>query len=49
MMDYIALSLAMARDGSSGGVIRTAIIDAQGVERHMLPGNELPVFYGNLF
>jgi 20S proteasome subunit beta 1 len=42
-----ALALAMARDGSSGGVIRTAIIDAQGVERQVLLGNELPVFYGN--
>merc|ERR1712130_697117 len=42
-----ALALAMARDGSSGGVIRTAIIDQNGVERFMLPGNELPRFYEN--
>jgi 20S proteasome subunit beta 1 len=40
-----ALSLAMARDGSSGGIIRTAIIDENGVERFMLPGNELPRFF----
>eukprot|EP00211_Chloroparvula_japonica_P014325 CAMPEP_0119133266 /NCGR_PEP_ID=MMETSP1310-20130426/13283_1 /TAXON_ID=464262 /ORGANISM="Genus nov. species nov., Strain RCC2339" /LENGTH=227 /DNA_ID=CAMNT_0007123953 /DNA_START=260 /DNA_END=940 /DNA_ORIENTATION=+ len=40
-----ALSLAMARDGSSGGVIRTAVITKDGVEREMLPGNELPTFF----
>lgn len=43
---YKALSLAMSRDGSSGGVIRTVIIDEAGVERFMVPGNELPRFYG---
>lgn len=32
----------MARDGSSGGVIRLAIIDEQGVERIFVPGNALP-------
>ena len=37
-----ALSLAMSRDGSSGGVIRTAIITKDGVDREMLPGNLLP-------
>jgi 20S proteasome subunit beta 1 len=37
-----ALSLAMARDGSSGGVVRLAIIDKDGVERKMVPGNLLP-------
>jgi len=40
-----ALSLAMARDGSSGGVVRTVTIDARGVERRMVPGDKLPVFY----
>ncbi len=40
-----ALSLAMARDGSSGGVIRTVVITAEGVERRMLPGDKLPRFY----
>eukprot|EP00698_Gefionella_okellyi_P018478 TRINITY_DN553_c0_g1_i1.p1 TRINITY_DN553_c0_g1~~TRINITY_DN553_c0_g1_i1.p1 ORF type:complete len:213 (+),score=46.56 TRINITY_DN553_c0_g1_i1:47-685(+) len=38
-----ALSLAMSRDGSSGGVIRYAIITKDGVERHMIPGNKLPM------
>mmetsp|Transcript_17766 Transcript_17766/g.56132 ORF Transcript_17766/g.56132 Transcript_17766/m.56132 type:complete len:242 (+) Transcript_17766:62-787(+) len=33
---------AMARDGSSGGVIRLAIIDAAGAERKFIPGNKLP-------
>lgn len=42
----IALALAMTRDGSSGGVIRLVIIDKDGVERKMLPGNNLPKFYG---
>jgi 20S proteasome subunit beta 1 len=37
-----ALSHAMARDGSSGGLIRTVKIDAAGAERKMVPGNKLP-------
>ena len=37
-----ALSLAMARDGSSGGVIRTVAITADGVDRDFTPGNDLP-------
>lgn len=40
-----ALSLAMARDGSSGGVIRTCIIDKDGVTREMICGDELPRHY----
>lgn len=32
----------MARDGSSGGVIRMAIIDKNGVERMFIPGDQLP-------
>lgn len=38
----LALSHAMARDGSSGGVIRMAVITGDGVERIFIPGNELP-------
>lgn len=34
-----AISLAIARDGSSGGVIRTVIITEDGVKREFL-GNE---------
>jgi 20S proteasome subunit beta 1 len=40
-----SLALAMARDGSSGGVIRIVVIDKNGVERSMMPGNRLPRFY----
>lgn len=34
-----AISLAIARDGSSGGVIRTVTITQEGVQREFL-GNE---------
>ncbi|XP_064900293.1 proteasome subunit beta type-6 [Columba livia] len=37
-----ALALAMARDGSSGGVIRLATITPQGVDRTVLAGPQLP-------
>lgn len=39
------LALAMARDGSSGGVIRLACISETGVERMVFKGNEVPRFY----
>ncbi|KAF8504217.1 20S proteasome subunit [Gautieria morchelliformis] len=39
------LSLAMSRDGSSGGVIRMAVITEDKVERLFVPGNELPRFW----
>ena len=42
MLCPAALCHAMARDGSSGGVIRTVAIDGSGVERKMVPGNKLP-------
>ncbi|CCU99789.1 unnamed protein product [Malassezia sympodialis ATCC 42132] len=38
-----ALSLAMRRDGSSGGTIRLAVITEDRVERHFVPGDKLPV------
>jgi 20S proteasome subunit beta 1 len=37
-----ALAHAMARDGSSGGVIRTVTIDKDGVTRDFVPGDKLP-------
>jgi len=40
-----ALALAMARDGSSGGVIRLAVITEKGVERLFVSGNQLPVHW----
>jgi CRISPR/Cas system CSM-associated protein Csm3 (group 7 of RAMP superfamily) len=42
ILQYTALALAMSRDGSSGGVIRLAVITKDGVERLFVPGNELP-------
>ncbi|CAE6485582.1 unnamed protein product [Rhizoctonia solani] len=39
------LALAMSRDGSSGGTIRMCVITEDGVERHFIPGNELPRFW----
>ena len=44
----VALSLAMARDGSSGGVIRMCVITESGVERLFVPGNQLPKFWQGL-
>eukprot|EP00164_Ancoracysta_twista_P000200 GFYU01000291.1.p1 GENE.GFYU01000291.1~~GFYU01000291.1.p1 ORF type:complete len:253 (+),score=52.16 GFYU01000291.1:22-759(+) len=43
-VDFVrkSVSLAMSRDGSSGGVIRTAVIDKDGVHREMISGPELP-------
>lgn len=40
-----AISLAISRDGHSGGVCRMAIIDKNGVERKTILGNQLPKFY----
>ncbi|XP_051519833.1 proteasome subunit beta type-9-like [Myxocyprinus asiaticus] len=38
------LSLAMSRDGSSGGVAYLVTIDSEGVEEKCILGNELPTF-----
>lgn len=35
----------MSRDGSSGGVIRMAVITESGVERILIPGDKLPTFW----
>lgn len=40
-----AVALAMNRDGSSGGVIRLACIDKEGVEREVVHGEALPEVY----
>lgn len=40
-----ALTLALTRDGSSGGVVRVAVITKDGVERQTFLHNELPQFY----
>merc|ERR1712002_1236220 len=39
------LTLALTRDGSSGGVVRVAVITKEGVERRVFLHNELPEFY----
>merc|ERR1719453_2413959 len=36
------VSHAMARDGSSGGMVRTLVVNADGFEEGVLPGNKLP-------
>lgn len=40
-----AITLAINRDGSSGGVVRLAIISEKGVERRVILGDKLPEFY----
>lgn len=39
--------MAIARDGSSGGCIRYAVITAKGVERNVLLNTEIPRFLEN--
>ncbi|GAB2276114.1 proteasome chaperone 1, partial [Dionaea muscipula] len=43
-----AVSLAIARDGASGGVIRTVIINEDGVTRNFYPGDKLPLWHEEL-
>ncbi|CAI9259211.1 unnamed protein product [Lactuca saligna] len=40
-----AVSLAIARDGASGGVVRTVIINSEGVTRNFYPGDKLPLWH----
>ncbi|KAI8391539.1 proteasome subunit beta type-6 [Radiomyces spectabilis] len=46
-IDFVknSLALAMSRDGSSGGVIRMAVITKEGVERLFVPGDQLPTHW----
>jgi 20S proteasome subunit beta 1 len=37
-----SIAHAMSRDGSSGGMIRTLVVSADGLEEGVLPGNKLP-------
>ncbi|KAF7147001.1 hypothetical protein RHSIM_Rhsim03G0268700 [Rhododendron simsii] len=43
-----AVSLAIARDGASGGVVRTIIINSEGVTRNFYPGDSLPLWHEEL-
>ena len=38
----------MARDGSSGGVVRLAIIEESGITREMIPDPALPKFWDEM-
>ncbi|CAD6253405.1 unnamed protein product [Miscanthus lutarioriparius] len=42
------VSLAMARDGASGGVIHTVTINADCVKRNFYPGDKLPLWHDEL-
>ncbi|XP_068229041.1 proteasome subunit beta type-6 [Palaemon carinicauda] len=46
-VDFVknTLTLALTRDGSSGGVVRVAVITKDGVDRRVFLHNELPTFY----
>lgn len=46
-LEFVAnsVSLAINRDGSSGGIIRLAAITKDGTERFVLTGNQMPHFY----
>ncbi|KAE8678667.1 Proteasome subunit beta type-6 [Hibiscus syriacus] len=43
-----AVSLAIARDGASGGVVRTVIINSEGVTRNFYPGDKLQLWHDEL-
>jgi 20S proteasome subunit beta 1 len=43
-----ALSLAMARDASSGGVIRTVTLDKAGAHARYIGGSEVPTWFEDL-
>ncbi|KAL8522203.1 hypothetical protein ACS0TY_012371 [Phlomoides rotata] len=43
-----AVSLAIARDGASGGVVRTVTINKDGVTRKFYPGDTLPLWHEEL-
>ncbi|XP_072406563.1 proteasome subunit beta type-9 [Chiloscyllium punctatum] len=40
-----AITLAIGRDGSSGGVVYLTTITEKGTEHSIIPGNKLPVFH----
>lgn len=42
------VSLAMARDGSSGGVIRLVTVDKDGVTRQLVQGGDVPLGHDDL-
>lgn len=48
-MCCLAVSLAIKRDGSSGGVVRLGVINHTGaIQRRLVLGDQLPTFYNNV-
>lgn len=46
----LAISLAIKRDGSSGGVVRMGVINHTGqIQRKLVLGDQLPKFYDNIY
>lgn len=43
-----SVSHAIARDGSSGGCIRTVVINKDGVFRDFVPGDQVPLTFGEI-
>ena len=43
-----ALALAMARDGSSGGLARLVTIDKDGETKKMIKGDSIPLFWDEI-
>ena len=43
-----AVSLAISRDGSSGGVIRTVTVDEHEQTKEFLPGDQVPVYFDEM-
>lgn len=41
----LGLTLAINRDGSSGGCVRLAVITKDGIDRKVVLHNDLPKFY----
>lgn len=41
---FLAVTLAIQRDGSSGGIVRLATITKDGIDRQTILHNELPKF-----
>lgn len=46
---FLAITLAIKRDGSSGGVVRMGVINHTGsIQRKLFLGDKLPKFYDNI-
>lgn len=43
-----AIALAMARDGSSGGMARLVTINQEGCSKRLVKGDQIPLFWNDL-